>query len=379
MDSAGPPNSLQSRSLDQIRAGLVALALVVLIAAAGCGDSAKPKGVQGGSEVTAEPTSSSGDNPFTDAVGEDEGDVKPPRAAVSSGGPSSYSGGLPGLYGGTHNYATCNAEKMIDFLEHDSSKARAWADALGIETTEIRSYVDDLTPVTLRTDTRVTNHGFVGGRANPIQSVLQAGTAVFVNRYGEPVVKCYCGNPLRPPVAYTSPVYTGHRWTDFAVSHITIIKETTTVIRDFTIYDLKTGKTFKRPAGSDGSDDGEFTGEEPEADEPPPDDTTPESTTPEQAPERPSAAFTPNPGTQGDTFTLGVNGFRPGATVDVLLTRPDGATEHYSINVRDDGTGLYTFTDTGNVVTGTYHAAVTNPDTGAKTEASVEVLPSGGG
>jgi Domain of unknown function (DUF6777) len=364
--------------VDSIRAAFVAVALLVVIAVAGCGDEAKPKGVQGGSEVTAEPVSSTGDNPFTDAVGKDEGDVKPPRAAVSSGGPSSYSGGLPGLYGGTRNYATCNPEKMVDFLEHDPSKARAWADVLEISTTEIRSYVDDLTPVTLRTDTRVTNHGFVGGRANAIQSVLQAGTAVLVNRYGEPVVKCYCGNPLRPPVAYTSPVYTGPRWTDFAPSHITIIKETTTVIKEFKIYDLKTGKTFTRPAGSDGSDDGEFTGEEPEADEPP-DDTAPEPSTPAEAPERPSAAFTPNPGSQGDTFTLGVNGFKPGATVDVLLTRPDGVTEHYSINVRDDGTGLYTFTNTQDVITGTYHAAVTNPDTGAKTETSLQVLPSGGG
>src|SRR2546422_263401 len=78
------------------------------------------------------------------------------------------------------------------------------------------------------TDTRVTNQGVVGGRANPRQSMLEAGTAVFVNKYGEPAVKCYCGNPATPPVLYTSPTYTGPLWSGLSTTNITIINQSTT-------------------------------------------------------------------------------------------------------------------------------------------------------
>jgi hypothetical protein len=355
----------------------VLLAFAATIAA--CGGSSKKSGVKGASEVTAEPVAEAGDNPFTPKVGKDTGDVKPPRAAVSSSaGPRSYGGELPGLYGGTRNYATCNARKLVDYLDGNPSKARAWAETLDIETSEIKSYVDDLTAVTLRTDTRVTNHGYVGGRATPLQSVLQAGTAVFVDKYGAPVVKCYCGNPLTAPIRLTEPTYIGSRWTDFAPSHITIIEESTTIIKEFTIYDLRTGKTFMRAAGTSGEDDGPFEGEKPEPGQEPPSTTTTE-TQPSEATEQPSASFSPSAGEQGTNFTLGASGFRPGASLQVTLTRPDGVVEHYTIDIGDDGTGTFTFTNTSDVVTGTYNATVTNPDTGASADASVEVLPRASG
>jgi hypothetical protein len=97
----------------------------------------------------------------------------PPTAAASSaGGPVSYNASLLGLYGGTRNYKTRDANKLIAFLEQNPSKAAAWASTLAIQTTQIKQYVEKLTPVLLPTDTRVTNHGFVNGVADPIQSVL---------------------------------------------------------------------------------------------------------------------------------------------------------------------------------------------------------------
>jgi len=36
----------------------------------------------------------------------------------------------------------------------------------------------------------------------PFQSILAAGTAVLVDKYGRPVVRCKCGNPLLPPIDY---------------------------------------------------------------------------------------------------------------------------------------------------------------------------------
>jgi Domain of unknown function (DUF6777) len=186
----------------------IAASLAVASTVSACGGSSASttaKGIKGPSEVSLQPVSKRIPNPFTEPVGKDKKRVRPPKAAVST----SYSGNLAGLYGGTRNYATCNASQLVDFLEQNPDKARAWATTLGIQVTQIQDYVYGLTPVILRTDTRVTNHGYVNGQADAIQAVLQASTAVFINNYGQPVVKCFCGNPLTAPIAATTPVYVG--------------------------------------------------------------------------------------------------------------------------------------------------------------------------
>src|SRR4051812_944991 len=376
-----------SQSL-RLAACVLALAAATALSACGGGSSAKTTaGVKGASEITAEPVSSAGANPFTAPAGKDMSGVRPPKQAVSASGPSTYRGSVPGLYGGTRDYATCDAHKLINFLEHEPSKATAWAGVLGIPVTRIRTYVNRLTPVLLRTDTRVTNHGYANGQATVIQSVLQAGTAVFVNRYGEPVIKCYCGNPLTPPVLYREPVYIGPRWTDFSTTHITIIKQSITIIDTFTLYDPDTGTTFKRPAGTDGASDTSTGQSLPPQTNPggttpppsnPPSQPQPQQPQPQQQSENPAASFSPNPGHQGDNFVLSASGFRPGSNLDVTLTRPDGHVEHYAINTGGDGSGSYTYTNTANVITGTYSATVTNPATGASAHASVQVLSAGG-
>ena len=66
----------------------------------------------------------------------------------------------------------------------------------------VASYIRSLRPVTLTRDTRVTNYSFEDGKAVGFQSILQAGTAVLVDRYGEPVARCRCGNPLSKPIYY---------------------------------------------------------------------------------------------------------------------------------------------------------------------------------
>jgi hypothetical protein len=367
----------------RLAACVVALAVATALTACGGGSSGTQAstGVKGASEITAEPVSSAGANPFTAPAGKDKSGVKPPPKATSASGPATYRGSLPGLYGGTRDYASCDAGKLIDFLDHEPSKAAAWAGVLGIKVTKIRSYVHRLTPVLLRTDTRVTNHGYANGQATALQSVLQAGTAVFVNRYGEPVVKCYCGNPLTPPVLYREPVYIGPRWSGFSTTHITIIQQSITIIDTFTLYDPDTGTTFKRTAGPCCGGDGAGSSSTP----PPLQPQTPQQQPqqpgqqPQQQNESPAASFSPNPGRQGDNFVLSASGFRPGSNLDVTLVRPDGHVEHYSINTGGDGSGSYTYTNTANVVTGTYSATVTNPATGAAAHASVEVQPSGSG
>ena len=118
-------------------------------------------------EVHAEPADSPGENPFTSSVAGAALDV----AVARSGG--AVSGGEPGLYGGTREN-TCDRAAMIRFLQEDPERGAAFAAVEGIAPAAIPDYVTGLTPVTLRSDTAVTNHGFADGHVTPFQAVLQA-------------------------------------------------------------------------------------------------------------------------------------------------------------------------------------------------------------
>jgi hypothetical protein len=149
---------------------------------------------------------------------------RPPDAA--SDATVAVNGSTPGLYGGTNLLSVCDARQLVDFLEGNAEKAAAWADVIGIDVGEIGAYVAGLTDVVLQADTRVTNHGFRGGQANPIQSVLQRGTAVLVDSFGVPRVRCKCGNPLAPAAAVRSaPQYTGPQWPDFDPADVVVVVE----------------------------------------------------------------------------------------------------------------------------------------------------------
>jgi hypothetical protein len=189
-----------------------------------------------------------------------------PVEPSSSGAIRSASPDTVGLFGGSLRYSRCARGRLVDFLTSSPEKARAWISVLNSDPTlywsggsrltvaDIRSYVFELTPVILRTDTWVTNHGYSGGRATAIQSVLQAGTAVLVDAYGVPRVKCYCGNPLLPPRRFR-PVFRGPRWTGFDPRRVIIVTRSTTIIDRFTLYDVTTGALFQRMAGTEGAED----------------------------------------------------------------------------------------------------------------------------
>jgi hypothetical protein len=179
--------------------------------------------------------------------------------APQSGAPAALrtiSGAEPGLYGGSRNLGTCDTGLLVNFLEQNPDKGAAWAGVLGITAPQIRDYVSQLTQVVLRADTRVTNHGFANGKAFALQSVLQAGTAVLVDKFGAPRVRCECGNPLLEPapVKYT-PVYIGQAWPQFKPETLVVVVKTTVIIEIFTLYDGGCGCYFGRPRGGDGSTD----------------------------------------------------------------------------------------------------------------------------
>lgn len=207
--------------------------------------------------VTTEPVSTSS-NPFTPPIppaGQTSTDVAVTNP-VTTANPVTVKGGNAGLFGGTQKASQCDKAKLIAFLNNNPDKAAGWARVQGITTTEIASFVNSQTQLILRSDTRVTNHGWENGQITAFQSVLQSGTAVLVNNYGMPTVKCYCGNPLTAPSNSSRVTYKGPTWKGWNPQSITIIEQNVTVINDFTVVNVYTGQPFGRPAGTDGAQDG---------------------------------------------------------------------------------------------------------------------------
>ena len=148
--------------------------------------------------VEYERPSDAGDEPFTTVADVDGEEVV--RFQRTSG--SSVDNSEP--FGGSGSLHVCDREALVKFLSSHKQQRHVWADVLGIDRDKdsVSRYVRSLTPVTLTVDTRVTNHNYVNGRAVPFQSILVAGTAVLVDKYGRPVVRCKCGNPLLFPRHY---------------------------------------------------------------------------------------------------------------------------------------------------------------------------------
>lgn len=221
-------------------AGVAVIALVI-------GSNDEPAAA---AEVTLEPIDSTGANPFMASVGTDVPDVQPP---ADTGG--TFPGDTEGLFGGTTDESSCDARRMVSFLERHPTEASAWARVLDIEVSGIADYVDTLTPVVLRADTAVTNHGLRDGEPTSFQAVLQAGTAVMVDAQGVPRVKCGCGNPLLPPQRTSGTRYRGDRWPGFDPDRITVVQAATTQISIFVLVDVVTNEPINRPAGTNGGQD----------------------------------------------------------------------------------------------------------------------------
>lgn len=194
--------------------------------------------------------------PTTTSAGATTGSTATTAPAASTGlGGGTVKGSAPGLYGGTRDKGSCDPERMISFLQENSTKAKAWAAVQGIAVSDIPTFVRSLTPVVLRRDTRVLNHGYRNGKATPRPAVLQAGTAVLVDDVGRPRVKCGCGNPLLDPRPVTTKTrYTGARWTGFDPVNVVVVRVDVKVTT-FVLIDIRTGAPFARPVASSGSAD----------------------------------------------------------------------------------------------------------------------------
>jgi hypothetical protein len=202
---------------------------------------------------------------------------------------------------------TCDKAALLAQLESRPDALREWAAVLGVQESEVASYIDALQPRILDSDTDVTNHGLHAGTAYARQSRLVAGTAVLVDPNfpepvtagtpnpadldtttstptttgapttsmpsttgppsGEqPVTRCRCGNPLLPPFAHATPTTTG---------------STTSISEGSTTEPSQQTTTTKRPTTSTSSTSTSID----EGTTPPDEDTTPpeeDDTPPEQ-------------------------------------------------------------------------------------------------
>ncbi|MFI8100673.1 DUF6777 domain-containing protein [Streptomyces sp. NPDC086023] len=235
---------------------------------AACSDGGGARAATRGQEVHLQPVAAAGPDPFTastatssvalpSGTGGTSGtaDVEP---TDSGGAPTlrTINGAVPGLYGGTHKLGSCDVEQQVAFLAAEQARARAFSRAAGVAQAELPDFLRGLTPVVLRADTRVTNHGFRDGRATSFQSVLQAGTAVLVDERGLPRVRCACGNPLMPPAAVEGKqLHRGAPWPGYQPHQVVVIKPTTQAVTNLVIVNITDNTWIERTTGDDGAQD----------------------------------------------------------------------------------------------------------------------------
>ncbi|MEV6486389.1 DUF6777 domain-containing protein [Streptomyces sp. NPDC051576] len=210
-------------------------------------------------EVFLQAAAKTGPDPFTESSAT-ENSAPPVSASPTASEPANavrgVEGGAPGLYGGTQNVSSCDVEKQIKALQAAPAKNTAFASVVGVQPAGVPAYLRLLTPVQLRMDTRVTNHGYRDGAATSYQAVLQAGTAVLVDGHGVPRVRCACGNPLSPPVAQqTTPKPTGDTWSSYRPQNVVVVTPAPQIINIFVIYDPHNGHWFGRHHGDTGRHD----------------------------------------------------------------------------------------------------------------------------
>ncbi|WP_395358930.1 DUF6777 domain-containing protein [Streptomyces sp. YH02] len=232
-----------------ITAAVVAAAALAVVLTNSPGDKNDTTG--SGGEVFLQNAAASGPDPFTRSTARTSTPSAPPASLpprTASATPE-VSGSAPGLYGGTRSVASCDVEQQVRYLSAEPAKNAAFAATLGISANQVPGYLRSLTPLQLRADTRVTNHGYRNGAATTYQSVLQAGTAVLVDNRGVPRVRCACGNPLTPPVAQKSPRTTGTPWQGYNAAQVVVVAPSVTVVNVFVVYDTKDDKWFARQHG----------------------------------------------------------------------------------------------------------------------------------
>ena len=184
-----------------------------------------------GPENEFQTVSYAGANPFTAPVGTDV----PGMVPVAAGGEQPAD--TPQMYAADPAAPACDGAALLGQLQADPAKAAAWAEVQRIGPDQLPAYTRSLSPVVLRSPTAVVDHGYRDGTFVATPAVLAAGTAVFVNSYGQPTVKCFSGNPLAPGES-----------SDPAV---TMVAPAAAPIATHTFHHPRTGRPITRPGRPD--------------------------------------------------------------------------------------------------------------------------------
>ncbi|MFB8774682.1 DUF6777 domain-containing protein [Streptomyces broussonetiae] len=247
------------RTSTGVLAALVLWAAFLVTTGCGAGDAART-----GAELLLQPAATRGPDPFTTSTALSTATPAPlprtPRTAAApapaAGAPAaltglrSLSGGTPGLYGGSERSPSCDVQRQTALLVGDPARSGAFAQAMGVAPEQLSAYLHSLTPVVLRADTRVTDHGYRHGRARDRQAVLQAGTAVLVDERGLPRVRCACGNPLTPPLALPGDAATeGRPWPGYRPSEVVVVTRAPRVMGGLTLLDADDRTWIERRIG----------------------------------------------------------------------------------------------------------------------------------
>lgn len=242
------------------RVALLTTAVVAVVALALVFTHSGGGGGKKSGEVFLQAADKSGPDPFTPSTAKNSSTApvspSPATASAQSNAVQGVDGGAPGLYGGSRNVSSCDVEQQIKYLQATPAKTQAFAGVEGIAPSQVPAYLRSLTPVQLRMDTRVTNHGYRNGTATNYQAVLQAGTAVMVDGHGVPRVRCACGNPLTQPVAQQGAFrQAGDAWPSYRPSNTVVITPAPQIINVFVIYDPHHKAWIGRHRGDTGHHD----------------------------------------------------------------------------------------------------------------------------
>ncbi|MEU6321081.1 DUF6777 domain-containing protein [Streptomyces sp. NPDC047009] len=230
---------------------------------AGCAGADSISAVPTGGEVFLQPVEASDPDSFTDSTVRSAASPRPvtrlpePTVDEALSAARSVSGATPGLYGGTRSAPSCDIERQIALLTADATKARAFAQAAGIDQASLRDRLRGLTSVVLRADTLVTLHGLRDGQATARQSVLEAGTAVLVDNRGVPRVRCAGGNPISEPARLQgTPAIQGRPWSGYRPGQVVVVTPAPQIILNIMIINIEDKDTWiERRIGDDGRRD----------------------------------------------------------------------------------------------------------------------------
>lgn len=164
--------------------------------------------------------------------------IPPITAAAGTSAPASvaiaaFEGSTPNLYGGSRR-SRCDVDGFAGALSQEPGRDSAWARAAGTQDS-LATFLGQLTEVALIRDTRVT--GWRSALA-PFQGILERGTAVLVDEFGVPRVRCAGLMPLSPPRPVpTAPSYAGAPWPGFDPAAVAVVVARAPV-DTFTLVDL---------------------------------------------------------------------------------------------------------------------------------------------